>query len=104
MRKLLTQRLIFRLHDCISEQRPRLGIFTVKVDDCIGRSVAVLAEFLNVGCANDLHQRIPREGRQCREFSAAGAPDAPGGFKHARSPLTVGVDAVAHILVSTRGQ
>src|SRR4051812_19137554 len=102
MRKLLTQRLIFSLHDCISKQRTRIGIFTVKVDDRISGSVAVLAELLDVRRANDLHRRISRECRQRREFSAAGASNAPGGFKHARSSLTVCIDPLADIVVPSR--
>jgi hypothetical protein len=50
----LTQRLILWLHDSVSEQRACLGIVPLKLNDRICGSSAALAEFLDMGGANDL--------------------------------------------------
>jgi hypothetical protein len=50
----LAQLLILWLHDGVSEQRAPLGIVAMKLDDRICGSPAACAEFLDVGCANDL--------------------------------------------------
>jgi hypothetical protein len=79
----VSQLRIVWLYDSVSEQRPCLGIVSLKVNDRACRSLAASAIFLDVGCANDLQGRIARERRRCRELGAARATDAPGRFKHA---------------------
>src|SRR6516162_10749939 len=98
----LAQLLILWLHDGVSEQGAPPGIVALKLDDRICGSSAVLAEFLDVACANDLQRRIPRERCECREFGAARATDAPRRLEHTRSWPTVSADPLSDVVVPAR--
>jgi hypothetical protein len=86
-------------HDGESEQRPHIGILSLKFHNRIWGSLAALAKLLNVRGVYDLERRVSRKCLQSRNFGTARPADTPRSLKHPGSELTVSADALTYVIV-----